>query len=567
MAGAEETFWIDSAPGSAKRYKQLRIVGYGAYGIVASAIDGRTEQKVAIKRISDAFRQREEAVNVLREIRLLSECEHPNVVGLKTIIPPDNLLTYDTVFVVLEYMETDLRRLLRSLGRRLSGSLKLRVRSKKLLSAGAACSYASQMLAGLRHVHALGAIHRDLKPDNVLLSPMCVSPAAPHGTVRLGDFGLARTDPSSYMRRPTLRGDGLTTPTTDSALRSKPVLTRQMTERVVTRFYRAPEVILRVPYSSKIDIWAAGCIFKELLEVSAPSAEGESSLQSSSEYRPSPGVLFPGESCSAFSPFANISHVCGEEGGSLDQLGTILATLGTPTLSEFAHLPPDACDSVQQRCPGGAWSKLSDAKRSEDIRRRLSSLMPTASMLELALLEHMLAINPEKRASAASALLSDYFATLPDVQKPIAAPVPSASLIASAFSFESEDLSIDEMRELLADDIHRFAMLEGETLAECVPTTGSETVSYPGHHHLNDSQGMWEAALAKCMQCLPWADETCEYPRCAERGCAGLPGVEGPLKARIVQFWQDELRTRQDRMSAVPFYQDQQWGKNERWSA
>lgn len=240
-----------------------------------------------------------------------------------------------------------------------------------------------------------------------------------------------------------------------------------MTSHVVTRFYRAPEVILKVPYSNKIDMWAAGCIFKEVLELTRPPRLESSKQQVLPAVDPNTVVLFAGEWCSAFSPPRKGESLGRNNNGpELDQLGVILATIGTPTASEFAHVPEAASECVRQRCPAGVWSQLDKKLRSQEITTRLMSLIPWMSTAEVELLSSFLALCPKRRPSASSALKAEYFAPLPAEQRPGPTAVPSTAVLDSTFSFESSSISIKDLRELFADDLHRFAMAEGRTLAE-----------------------------------------------------------------------------------------------------
>ena len=239
------SFWAGAAEGAQQRYTHFRILGRGKSSIVGSATDCRLGEQIAVKRISHVFVDADVGVEVLREVRLLRECNHPNIVALKSIVPPDDMSTFDTIFVVEEYMESDLRQLLRP------RSQQSRPRITTGQAPEAVCSYMAQMLAGLAHVHALGAIHRDLKPENILLSPSRTSTAHPHGLVKLADFGLARIDPNAargasprrpshrhdvVARRRTLAADALVADAPASEVECMmPTLKRQMTSHVVTR--------------------------------------------------------------------------------------------------------------------------------------------------------------------------------------------------------------------------------------------------------------------------------------------------------------------------------------------
>ena len=175
----EEEFWRGASPDGRARYRDATIIGQGAYSVVARATDTATGTTVAIKRISEVFYDAHEAKKVLREIRLLRDFEHPNIISLKALVPPTSMETFNDMFMVTEFMDGDLRRL---------------IKSKQPVDAETTRSYMAQLLAGLQHVHAVHGIHRDLKPANVLLSS--------GGRLKLCDFGLARTvAPSAGARR------------------------------------------------------------------------------------------------------------------------------------------------------------------------------------------------------------------------------------------------------------------------------------------------------------------------------------------------------------------------------
>ena len=172
----------------------------------------------------------------------------------------------------------------------MDGDLRRRIKCKEPMAPEVARSYMAQLLAAMAHVHAIHAIHRDLKPANILISA--------DGRLKLCDFGLARHIASESrgvgrIRRAGSEVEGDDAPidgpraTASGDAAKPPPLRKQMTTYVVTRWYRAPEVILEQPYSAAIDMWAVGCIFKELLE-----------LDPASRFRT--GALFPGRCADIF---------------------------------------------------------------------------------------------------------------------------------------------------------------------------------------------------------------------------------------------------------------------------
>ena len=273
-------FWQGAEESARERYSNVKLIGSGAYSVVARATDAKDGNKVAIKRIAEVFYDATEAKKVLREIRLLRDFAHPNIITLRALITPADMENFDDIFMVTDFMESDLRRI---------------IKSRERISHERVRSYMAQLLAALHHVHAHGGIHRDLKPANILVSPTQTTPATPHGLLRLCDFGLARVDSTAQKETkreqdaaaeqddeiddadhdPTAFGDDSAGMAVAEAppepTKGPPSLKKQMTHYVVTRWYRAPEVILRQRYTSAIDLWAVGCIFKELVELSPSS--------------------------------------------------------------------------------------------------------------------------------------------------------------------------------------------------------------------------------------------------------------------------------------------------------
>lgn len=268
-----KAFWSGADRAVQKDYTNVKLIGSGAYSVVARAVETATGETVAIKRISEVFYDAQEAKKVLREIRLLRDFHHPNVISLRGLAMPANIETFDDIFMITEFMESDMRRI---------------IKSKQSLEVNKVRSFMAQLCAGLTHVHAISGIHRDLKPANILVSTGKVTPATPFGVVRLCDFGLARVDSNPrYAKRLEETSTQVDNAMEDAAegvsgggdaaaepppLKAKPPpLRAQMTFYVVTRWYRAPEVILRQKYGAAIDMWAVGCIFKELLELTPQS--------------------------------------------------------------------------------------------------------------------------------------------------------------------------------------------------------------------------------------------------------------------------------------------------------
>jgi mitogen-activated protein kinase 1/3 len=201
-----------------KRYEYIKVIGQGAYGVVCSAMDKLKNRKVAIKKVPNAFADLIDAKRIVREIKLLNFYNHENIVALLDVLKPESRTGFDDIYFVTDLMETDLHRV---------------IYSQQDLTDDHVQYFMYQMLRGVLFIHSSSVIHRDLKPSNLLLNKNC--------DLKICDFGLAR---ALVAGNP----EGI------------------LTEYVVTRWYRAPEVILNASnYTKELDIWSVGCIMAELL--------------------------------------------------------------------------------------------------------------------------------------------------------------------------------------------------------------------------------------------------------------------------------------------------------------
>jgi len=207
------------------RFQKLEKIGEGTYGIVYKALQTDTQAIVALKKIR--LERDEEGVpsTAIREVALLKEIKCDNVVDLLEVIHTETKL-----YLVFEYLDQDLKKHMEGLG---GGPLAPTVVK----------SYLFQLLKGVAFCHANCVIHRDLKPQNLLIDHK--------GNLKLADFGLARCF-------------GI------------PV--RTYTHEVVTLWYRAPEILLGSrQYSTPVDLWAIGCIFAEMA-MGKPLVPGDSEI-------------------------------------------------------------------------------------------------------------------------------------------------------------------------------------------------------------------------------------------------------------------------------------------------
>lgn len=206
--------------GDANRYKIQEVIGKGSYGVVCSAIDTHTGEKVAIKKIHDIFEHISDAARILREIKLLRLLRHPDIVEIKHIMLPPSRRDFKDIYVVFELMESDLHQV---------------IKANDDLTREHYQFFLYQLLRALKYIHTANVYHRDLKPKNILANANC--------KLKICDFGLARV---AFSDTPT---------------------TIFWTDYVATRWYRAPELCgsFFSKYTPAIDIWSIGCIFAEVL--------------------------------------------------------------------------------------------------------------------------------------------------------------------------------------------------------------------------------------------------------------------------------------------------------------
>ncbi|KAK4286489.1 hypothetical protein QN277_003038 [Acacia crassicarpa] len=325
---------------SAKYTPPIQPVGRGAYGIVCCAMNSETKEEVAIKKIGNAFDNRIDAKRTLREIKLLCHMDHDNIIKIKDIIRPPERQKFDDVYIVYELMDTDLHQIIRS--------------SQDLTDEH--CQYfLYQLLRGLKYIHSANVLHRDLKPSNLLLNANC--------DLKICDFGLART-----------------TSETDF-----------MTEYVVTRWYRAPELLLNCSeYTAAIDIWSVGCILMEII-------------------RREP--LFPGKDY-------------------VQQLTLITELLGSPNDSDLGFLRSDNAKKYVKQLP-------------HVEKQPFASKFPDVSPLAIDLAEKMLEFDPSKRITVEEALNHPYLSSLHEINEEPICPTPFI------FDFEQTTLSEEDIKDLI----------------------------------------------------------------------------------------------------------------------
>ncbi|XP_032520242.1 cyclin-dependent kinase 14 isoform X1 [Danaus plexippus] len=204
-------FGGDSPFGKSEAYIKLEQLGEGSYATVYKGYSNLTQQVVALKEIR---LQEEEGApfTAIREASLLKELKHANIVTLHDIVHTRETLTF-----VFEFVDTDLSQYME---RHPGGLNRHNVRL-----------FMYQLLRGLAYCHRRRVLHRDVKPQNLLISSS--------GELKLADFGLAR---------------------------AKSVPSHTYSHEVVTLWYRPPDVLLgSTEYSTSLDMWGVGCIFVEML--------------------------------------------------------------------------------------------------------------------------------------------------------------------------------------------------------------------------------------------------------------------------------------------------------------
>jgi len=289
-------------------FEKLNRVGEGTYGIVYRARDTKTGEIVALKKMRMEREKDGIPVSGLREISILLSCDHENIVRMKEIAVGRSL---ESMFLVMTYCEQDLASLLDNMQSPFSES-----QVKCIMK---------QVFRGLRYLHSTFIVHRDLKVSNLLMTDK--------GCVKIADFGLAR-----WYGLPLL----------------------PMTPKVVTLWYRAPELLLNAKtQTTAIDMWSAGCILGELLA-----------------HKP----LLPGKS-------------------EINQIELIIDLLGTPNdhiWPEFSSLPA-----------------LQDFTLRQQPYNNLKHKFPWLSAAGLRLLNFLFMFDPTKRATADECLQSSYFKEAP----------------------------------------------------------------------------------------------------------------------------------------------------------
>uniref|UniRef100_M4BKV8 Mitogen-activated protein kinase n=1 Tax=Hyaloperonospora arabidopsidis (strain Emoy2) TaxID=559515 RepID=M4BKV8_HYAAE len=401
------------------RYTLVRLLGKGSYGQVAEAFDAERQKKVAIKKIINVFDQEIDCKRLYREIYILRRLRHSQVINLIDVIPPENYDTFTDLYLVFDFVDTDLHKL---------------IMSPQYLTIRHIQVFLYQLLCGLKYIHSANVIHRDMKPANILLNEDCTLMICDFGLSRVMESDLSMEELSKHLyspkdsKSPTTSDGGTTSApspgsasSTPSSSGEFPKMRRQLTKHVVTRWYRAPELILLQEYDFSVDMWSIGCIFAELLSMQVESCPRYQ------ERVP----LFPGRSCFPLSADRPTTY-----SDKLDQLNVIFNVIGTPGEDDIGSL-----GEVKQ------YLRKLPKKEPRDLRE----MYPGAPADSLDLLKQMLSFNPECRISV---LVSD--SVVLKVDKALAHPflesvrrTQSETVEANPFGMEFENVPLN--KEALKD--------------------------------------------------------------------------------------------------------------------
>ena len=421
------------------KYKFIRYLGHGAYGYVAEGRNMETGKKVAIKKILRIFHNRIDAKRLLRELRILRLLRGlSSIVQLIDILPPKNFETFNQIILVFEFIDTDLSKLIQS------DQYFTKLHVQYMLY---------QILLGLKFMHSLNIFHRDLKPANILVTENVL--------IKICDFGLARCTYNNqqfiknnkslknqeYNNRNhiNIRNNNKkkiihsrsSTSSSSSSLSSRSGFRRnhapkRLTQHVVTRWYRAPEVILlqqKREYLGAVDMWSVGCIFGELLQMLREN------LRSYQHRKP----IFPGQSSIPLSPPSDPFP-------SMDQLTVIFGIIGTPTPEEILNIDNERAATYLKQIP-------------KCLPSPLKNMYPGADEQALSLLRGLLQFDVEKRITVDEALSHPFIQHVRDEQNEkkfdkILNKIKTQNSL--NFEFEDIKMKMDTYRSLIIEEVLRY---------------------------------------------------------------------------------------------------------------
>ncbi|XP_054265470.1 glycogen synthase kinase-3 beta-like isoform X2 [Macrosteles quadrilineatus] len=314
-------------------YTDTKVIGNGSFGVVYQAKLCDSSEMVAIKKVLQDKRFKN------RELQIMRRLEHCNIVKLKYFFYSSGDKK-DEVYLnlVLEYIPETVYKVARHYSK-----------SKQTIPTSFIKLYMYQLFRSLAYIHSLGICHRDIKPQNLLLDPET-------GVLKLCDFGSAK-----------------------HLVKGEPNVSY-----ICSRYYRAPELIFgAIDYTTKIDVWSAGCVLAELL-LGQP--------------------IFPGDS-------------------GVDQLVEIIKVLGTPTREQIREMNPNYTEFKFPQIKSHPWQKVFRARTPAEA---------------IDLVSRLLEYTPSSRISPLQACAHNFFDELrePNTRLPNGRPLPPL------FNFTETELNI-----------------------------------------------------------------------------------------------------------------------------
>ena len=358
-----------------ERYEFNKQIGIGSYSIVCSCYDKKEGRNVAVKKVTNVFDDLNDARRILREMKLLRFLNHENIVPLLNVQKPDNKLAFNDVYIITELMETDLHRV---------------IYSRQELSDEHIQYFIYQILRGILFMHSAGIIHRELRPANILANKNCDLKICDLGL----DHGLLKDDDNSVQKL-------IDNPNLNIEISNEMIYDdskKDLTEKVIARWYMAPECILsQNEYSKAVDIWSIGCIFAELLGRQP---------------------LFPGDNY-------------------LDQIQKIISVLGSPNEADLSFLKNEK-------------QKAFVNKLARRTSQSFAVMFPNANSVAVDLLEKMLMFSPNKRYTVEQCISHPYFEGLHDPEQE-----PTSENLFS-YAFDEGDITKEKMRNMIYEQSLKY---------------------------------------------------------------------------------------------------------------
>ncbi|XP_055694206.1 glycogen synthase kinase-3 beta isoform X6 [Lutzomyia longipalpis] len=334
-------------------YTDTKVIGNGSFGVVFQAKLCDTGELVAIKKVLQDKRFKN------RELQIMRRLEHCNIVKLKYFFYSSGEKK-DEVYLnlVLEYIPETVYKVARQYAR-----------NKQTIPINFIRLYMYQLFRSLAYIHSLGICHRDIKPQNLLLDPETA-------VLKLCDFGSAK-----------------------QLIQGEPNVSY-----ICSRYYRAPELIFgAINYTSKIDVWSAGCVLAELL-LGQP--------------------IFPGDS-------------------GVDQLVEIIKVLGTPTREQIREMNPNYTEFKFPQIKSHPWQKLllekmqlnTPPSTERQCKRVFRARTPPEA---ISLVSKLLEYTPSARITPLQACAHPFFSDLRECYQRL----PNGNELPPLFNFTEHELSI-----------------------------------------------------------------------------------------------------------------------------